>query len=896
MKRKILTALIVGLVALFTLVSCGGGGGNTTPPDNGNTPSGGAVVFEPGMAVRIIRSETNSTMNISDITNKLVELTGKMPNTFLDGSEAQEHEIVIGDTSRPISQYAKEYAEGLDMISNETGIFVIYAYRNSVAIWWSHEIDALANDAMAKFIERFMASDTLSLKDGPVYYGTFDRAAHEAAREAALREEQLDGIEAILGKDARDAIADYLKIFRPEYYEWLANLYDPGTGGFYYSNSGRDTEGFLPDIESTVQALNWIAGNGMLEKYNNNLAEGIPQWMQEQVLAYAISLQSPIDGYFYHPQWGANVQTSRISRDLGWATQIIKKFGGQVLYDAPNGDKGSEGPPPGVAPTSALTTPLGSSVVNAVSKVVSTSTTHLPAHLQSTAAFESYLRSFDYAESSYPAGNTITSQNSQILNAGPEFVAVFEKVLNEKQEEAQEKLRDAAEAEARKNNPAITAAEIAEVRTAAQNGLWETRVSFDSVNGLMKISSAYNGLGVKMPYAKEAIESAIQMVYQTEADVEGKKPTNSVDVYNPWVSLQAIVNNVNNYYSKEEGKTLRAIITENAADMIRITQQKVSIFAKDDGSYGYTNSKVPARSQGAPVAVEGTIEGDINGGGIATNGTFGSMCGALGISKPNLYFNSDYEKFIAIIESLGPVEKVPIVRESEPVTFDDEDLGEEAPMRINASMNGGYVRVVKDDREGATGNVLEYSTVAGTGQTITTPLIGSGVGNCLVLEWDMNIKSSQKNTVVFQIRLGEAYMFTVRTGSSSYTLGDSSSTTATVSVTNEFAGSYNYDTWYTFRIEHYTGTADTTKTLIYVNGEKVGESNNYFGRTRPDSVTPTPVPNDRYDVGRFYALYSADMIVHFDNIRAEKIAKSLDGAANTEPTAYIAAASDEEAC
>ena len=30
---------------------------------------------------------------------------------------------------------------------------------------------------------------------------------------------------------------------------WMANLYDPEIGGFYYSNSARDHEGFMPDID-----------------------------------------------------------------------------------------------------------------------------------------------------------------------------------------------------------------------------------------------------------------------------------------------------------------------------------------------------------------------------------------------------------------------------------------------------------------------------------------------------------------------------------------------------------------------------------------------------------------------------------------------------------------------
>ena len=37
--------------------------------------------------------------------------------------------------------------------------------------------------------------------------------------------------------------------------DWLGSLYDAESGGFYYSISARDTDGFLPDLESTYQAI-----------------------------------------------------------------------------------------------------------------------------------------------------------------------------------------------------------------------------------------------------------------------------------------------------------------------------------------------------------------------------------------------------------------------------------------------------------------------------------------------------------------------------------------------------------------------------------------------------------------------------------------------------------------
>ena len=81
-----------------------------------------------------------------------------------------------------------------------------------------------------------------------------------ALRENRLkqREESFKKILPKVGKDAIDEIRTIYNLFDERMLIWYAGLYDPEIGGFYFSNSARDTEGFLPDIESTAQAINFI--------------------------------------------------------------------------------------------------------------------------------------------------------------------------------------------------------------------------------------------------------------------------------------------------------------------------------------------------------------------------------------------------------------------------------------------------------------------------------------------------------------------------------------------------------------------------------------------------------------------------------------------------------------
>ena len=128
------------------------------------------------------------------------------------------------------------------------------------------------------------------------------------------------------GKAVVAAMKDHYKLYGESVYLWLAGLYDKNIGGFYYSNSGRDNEPFLPDIESTNQATNFMLASGLIAK-----PEDHPLAMREQMTTFCQSLISPADGYINHPQWDYNdpnwkMKDSRMGRDMAWAANMAQKF------------------------------------------------------------------------------------------------------------------------------------------------------------------------------------------------------------------------------------------------------------------------------------------------------------------------------------------------------------------------------------------------------------------------------------------------------------------------------------------------------------------------------------------------------------------------------------------
>ena len=256
-----------------------------------------------------------------------------------------------------------------------------------------------------------------------------------------------DAVRSSFGDEVAAATRELQSLFTDGLPVWFANLWDDRIGGFYYSNSARDNEGFLPDIESTAQALGNLKGSGLVKDYAD-----LPLNMAKKASAFVQGLQDPDDGFFYHPQWGKNITTSRRARDHGNALGIIRQAGDEPLY------------------TDAVTRMREEAERPADEASV------IPEHMRSTEAFVRYLDEIGINGNSYSAGHRIGAQSAQISAAGLTDLCVD--FLNAHQYD---------------------------------NGLWEKELTYQASNGLMKISCAYRGLGRIMPRLEEALDAAIKI-------------------------------------------------------------------------------------------------------------------------------------------------------------------------------------------------------------------------------------------------------------------------------------------------------------------------------------------------------------------------------------------------
>ena len=443
-------------------------------------------------------------------------------------------------------------------------------------------------------------------------YANFDISDDRLAKAREAREKRRETCynkaREVIGDEGVLALKEYMTLYDERIYLWAASLWDTDRGGFYYSTSARDTEGFLPDIESTVQMMRFIYNSGLYEGRGECYGDSTPDFMKEKLVSFAQSLIDPEDGYVYHPQWGYNIKVSRRGRDLNWTVSMLRQFEVEPKYKTALDRLSEQGK-------------------------CEEKNTLLPEHLTSPRKFKEYLVQFEDPENkyciykwSYGLGNHLSSQTMQIKAAGEEYANILFEWIERFQRE--------------------------------DNGLFEEGVCYKSLNGLMKIVLIYTSFGRPFPNAIKALESTIEVISGDET------PRWVACYYNPWITLHNLFNNVRKFGDAKKAEELEAQVQKNAATLIRNTYNKSAVFKKPDGAFSYYPETSIASSQGAPVALVGLPEGDVNSTAIASTGTLINMCLALGIKPVSIFCREDGEIFLDLIKNAEPIVKTEPIPEN----------------------------------------------------------------------------------------------------------------------------------------------------------------------------------------------------------------------------------------
>ena len=736
-----------------------------------------------------------------------------------------------------------------------------------------------AEDAIAAFAT---VADRAFKSKGTLASGEVDLVLKQQALDDAAVEAQWNEVFLEAGGDENariltESLKDFYSIYGDNLIIWLADLYDPVSGGFYYSNSARDNDGYLPDIESTAQVLDNLRENGMFSYVQNDLQEALPEEFKQGIIRFIKERQNP-NGYFYHPQWSvelANSLLSRRARDLTKGISALKALGASPTYDTPLGDKGDGldaygNPVSGAVPSSAsMTGRLGYSSAAAVSKVIAASSVMVPSHLVSDVTFKAWLDTLDLNGDSYTIGNNISSQTPEIIGR--------DKVLR-----------------AQGANYLLSQILIDWLNDHcyASTGHWNDVADYEGTNGLLKISGCYNeiarsGLGVdaSLPYPEAALKSSVAALTTEEF------AATVCYTYNVWFNICNILDNVT-FSNKEEGERLREetvamlreFVIEDASydgatlNAITISKLKTMQFLKDDSSFSFSPDHSAQTSQGMQVALPNVNEGDINGTNLCSTGIVSRMFVALGLSHPQIFTQADAMLFLRKIEEAGPIIKdEEIVYDTGNLGFDDLDIGDELPQIDNAT-DGQSSLSVDVDPENPGNKVLHFSKRNGSmtparGQIDFQTTERKKNYNAFVLSTDIYIDYLDDVNFLSSYMYGYlgtkgeqfGYEFILSPNRRAELRYADTSHASKGYKSSTYETGIAENTWFNLKIEYYLGDAETVRIKIYLNNKLFYVSDNFYGPATSDRPETNHEPLSNLTTFRFATDKSFQGEIYFDN-------------------------------
>jgi len=940
MKKRIclLTALMLALTMLFACNQPE----DPTPPVSGtetDAPVPTVTVFADGKTEYTIIISASGSDEEFALANTLEKLSGTALTQRNDRWKESPMEILIGKTTRDVSA---SVGEELKALASADAFHYIIAEENG-------KIVILADDVLGYYYASeylpaaYLKDGVLAIPEGcrdvqTVTWETYHASEHYA--EVLRREEERIAKEKeandpyreaklLLSEDALKALKEMdAALFSEDIYRWIAELYDPETGAIYFSISGRDNFGYLPDIETTGQASGVLNNLGI-----GTLSRVLNTEQKARLLTWVQTLQSNRDGYNYHPHWSVDISSSRRSRDYSFSGTSFDVAGapGLRLYDDANyrlsgGTSGTKGVTVMEAYNSALT---GLPYFTVESTAASSS---MPAHLKNEEVFvkyvndmwnstckvagtherhfctdscviienpsDSYMKIVDgkmvitrgyqctschvckhTVGHSYSFGHNTGAQNSQLKAVGLGDALVM--YLFDIQENVQASLRDKAQAAyiAEKGEAAwnaLSADEKNAIRTAAENGIWEEEITYNTCSGLMKISGTPGSHGYEFRYAKAAINTAIKVALFPVEDYYAQKES-IVSIYNPFNAISYIMSNLNKYSTDEKIRTETvALIRANAAELFRNTAAKLDGYRMPDGGYSYSYSGYCTNSQGQPVAVSGWLghgEGDVNGTALAI-GTRSALLSIMQVSVGApfsginaLYSENGYDLngdgkieglelqathtqvFQSLITNKKPIKKVDNTSAEKIYTFEKDDPAEIAGGTVVTDGDRGVLKVVDPDT---------------TGISVTfRPVYKMDDETANVVKLDMKVVEGN-NTVTHQLFVDNSVMhinFTYTDGIFTFhTVDASGKWTQVVDKDSGKTISVNAKEWFTIQLSMYPDGIEIDGKLYYavLSFTQDGVTQSCNVEVLKGYGTPTAF--------RMYSLYSAITTTYYDNV------------------------------
>ena len=699
---------------------------------------------------------------------------------------------------------------------------------------------------------------------------TIDADAAEAERIAALEaawEHRFDGV---YDPNLKEAIVTLFDAYDAEgIIRWWAGLYDPEIGGFYYPNSGRDNEGFLPDMESTYQISSRI--RDFVE--NNDLRAYFGEEISNKIIAFYQSRQDPDDGYFYHPQWSketSRANVMRYTRDLDWATTMLGWLGAEPLYptaydrlEGKTASNTNEVTIKRLAALKGLRPTLGADWAPNV-----TSVTNYVNNLLVTKSTESW-------------SNTLSTQLREFEAAG-----MLDTVLD-----------------------------ILDTKAHPTYGCWvsgynessgyyydfqnKTETAYGVYTAAYKILVLYQAAARPVPYPIPLAQNAVKTIL---SEAESIRITY---LFNPWATLGLLRKLLVTVQDSLSLSHYDSYMKQNAVNMVTAATHTLAVYRQEDGSFSFLPTGSSPTIYGTPVAVPGTKEGDVNANNLAIS--FAThICTSLGVDGTIPIFSYQHGVLFRELLDNAPsiVKQKNQLANGTPATFDfnGDTVGSQPSSGTITAKTGTAFTVKNDPVSGSANRVLEIRKNTegdNDGGLITFPTVTNYAQNddaVMVSEFKLYIDgstrfgnsiSNKNSLVIMQVRYYAGgsciYMpcFTFNNSDNPtgfyYNVGKSTSGGFVEKPDEGNAGGrrlFQFDTWYTFRLEFTMKKPGQTGqefcVSVYVNGEKFCDSYCFYSDSDTSGATSgtLTVKTGTLNV-RFAPQRRINGLIYLDDIKAE---------------------------
>ncbi|MBO5906679.1 MAG: hypothetical protein J6Q85_00810 [Clostridia bacterium] len=448
--------------------------------------------------------------------------------------------------------------------------------------------------------------------------------------------EQLGGDERAAG--IVDALKTMYTMYTDDLIKWYANLYDPYYGAFYCTTSGKENDGFLPDIESTMQALDFLERSGMINHLDRDYRKVLTDEQKAKIVRFIKSMQLP-NGYFYNlimDQEVLDKYISRRGRDLSWCTNFLRELGASPTYDTPNGMKGDgldkDGKPVAdyVSKFAEAKTEEGADKPASCAAALN----NYPDYLENRETLLAWLEEkVPIKTGSYGAGNLlnavfreIKARSDALIGAGADY-SLCDTLINWLNERIDE-----------------------------NTGYWSDKPTFAGTNGYFKTITLYNVWGYAYPEPVKVTKSILNGILGDEPST-----TNICEVFNLWMALCFTIGNVKSFHSPEVRDAVLNEINEvmynRGRDAILNTYKKQSAYQMPDGAFAHRVDRCLLWHQGDIPVGTGGQEGDVDAISKACMGITDTIATALGIKPIPLYSEREFKIYMDILNNAKPVIK-----------------------------------------------------------------------------------------------------------------------------------------------------------------------------------------------------------------------------------------------